>query len=166
MDKLAKKLSKAKGIIIIHCRLTAPKDYSKKREEQDLEADKYVRSKIEDISMDKGFFYKKIPYRHSGTIECIISNYPFESFSPFTSETVYGTSDSDIDNDMSETLETSSEPNIETTNEEIPTDITTDVEINDLSTLTKTSKKSQNPVKALFKQAEMKITRLVNRIRK
>ena len=37
---------------LLHGRLTAPKDYSKKREEQDLEADTYIRRKIEQLYMD------------------------------------------------------------------------------------------------------------------
>ena len=68
LEKISTIFEDAECIYITHGRLTAPKDYSKKREEQDLEADTYIRRKIEQLYMDKGLFYKEIPYGNLGTI--------------------------------------------------------------------------------------------------
>lgn len=82
--KLAKTFSNAKCIWIIHCRLTAPKNFCKKREEQNSEDDTYIRCKIEQLFKNNRFYYKEIPYGGLGTIECMISNYHFKSFHPFS----------------------------------------------------------------------------------
>ncbi len=68
LGKIVTNFKNAECIYIIHGRLTAPKDYSKKREEQDLEADTYIRRRNEQLYMDKGLFYKEIPYGNLGTI--------------------------------------------------------------------------------------------------
>lgn len=135
-DKLAEIFHNAKCIFIIHCRLTAKKDYSKKREEQNLEADTHIREEIEKLFADKGLYYKEIPYGGLGTIECMISNYQFKSFSPFTKENRY---------------ENLSEPNAETIKEEAPSVVTSDVNTNSSSSLAKASTKTKNFITTLHK---------------
>ena len=84
--RLAKNILKAKGIFLLFCRVTASRSYHKSREQQNTEADSYIRGKIDDCFMDKELFYRDFDYDQKGTIERVIANYPFSSFQPYNSE--------------------------------------------------------------------------------
>ena len=160
LGKIVTNFKNAECIYIIHGRLTAPKDYSKKREEQDLEADTYIRRKIEQLYMDKGLFYKEIPYGNLGTIEYMISNYPFKSFSPFTTENRYGKSY--LENDIPETPDTCSE----TASKEPPATVPSAINADDSSALKKDYIKGKNLRTTLLKQLKRKFANIVQKLRK
>lgn len=160
LEKISTIFEDAECIYITHGRLTAPKDYSKKREEQDLEADTYIRRKIEQLYMDKGLFYKEIPYGNLGTIEYMISNYPFKSFSPFTTENRYGKSY--LENDIPETPDTCSE----TASKETPSTVPSAINADDSSALKKDYIKGKNLRTTLLKQLKRKFANIVQKLRK
>ena len=126
--------------------------YSKKREEQDLEADTYIRRKIEQLYMDKGLYL--------GTIEYMISNYPFKSFSPFTTENRYGKSY--LENDIPETPDTCSE----TASKETPSTVPSAINADDSSALKKDYIKGKNLRTTLLKQLKRKFANIVQKLRK
>lgn len=84
-ERFAKEILKAKGIFLFFCRITASRSYYIPEEQQNTEADKYIRGKIDDCFINKGLFYKDFSYGNHGTIERVITNHPFNDFLPYSS---------------------------------------------------------------------------------
>lgn len=90
----------------------------------------------------------------------MISNYPFESFSPFTTENRYGKSY--LENDIPETPDTCSE----TTSKKTPATVPSAVNADDSSALKKDYIKGKNLRTTLLKQLKRKFANIVQKLRK
>ena len=78
-QELAEMLTKSEAIFIWFGRCTAPRGNKKPY----IPKDDIYRGKIEDLFANKGLYVRDYHYRDWGTIERVVSNYPFEGFSKF-----------------------------------------------------------------------------------
>lgn len=77
---LSEMCSKLKGIFLYFCRITGTRSYNKNDKQEYAEDDAYIKGTIDDLFAGKNYYYLDIKYSGSGTIERMISNYPFDGF--------------------------------------------------------------------------------------